>query len=96
MWGGCGLCDSRGDRPRAFRRPVPLCEAPAEAAHEQVRHREHGPGERDKGRNRGERDDHERDQGETRHEREDDHRPEKDDAGRPFDSVLHDSTTFLV
>jgi hypothetical protein len=75
---------------------VPLGEPPADGAHEQVRRREDRPRERHKGSERGERDDHESDQGEARHEREDDHHPEKDDAGQPFDSILHGSTTFLV
>ncbi len=46
-----------------------------EATYEQVRRCEHGSGERDKGRNRGECDDRERDQAETRHDQDDERHP---------------------
>ena len=71
--------------------PEPLSEALAEAAHEQVGHREHGRGERDKGRHRGEGDDQEPDHGESRCEREDDHSRQQERSGDPFDPIHHGS-----
>jgi hypothetical protein len=75
---------------------VPLCEVPADGPHEQVWAREHRADERDERRDRGERDDHDPNQREARHEREYDNRPQEDDPGRPFNSVPHVSTAFLV
>ena len=66
-----------------------------EGADQQVRQCEHGPGERYKGRKRGEREDRDRDQGDGP-DQEEDHRAEKHGGGRPFDRIAHDSTTFPV
>jgi hypothetical protein len=79
-----------------LRRLVALCEAPADAAHDEVRRREHGAGERHKGRNRRGGDNEKADHCEGRREREDDNHPEENEGRRPFESVLHGSTTFLV
>jgi hypothetical protein len=61
----------------------------AKAAHEQVRARERGRGERDKRDEGRERDDQDGDHGELRDDQEEEHGPVEAGAGDPFDSVVH-------